>query len=151
MFWGCFSELGRGPLVVLKGSMDGPKYKKVLREDFLPEATVLIAAGLNVKLMHDNAPCHTSKVVKDYLAESGVEFLEWPAFSPDLNPIENVWAWIKYKLYTEFPPATSEKELIEYVFVLWESLDIEMCKRYCSNYAKRLIAVQNANGLQTKY
>jgi transposase len=151
MFWGCISVAGRGPLVVINGSMDSKKYEKVLKEDLLPEARHLIAVGYDVKVMHDNAPCHSSKRIKDIISDTGYNFLDWPPYSPDLNPIENVWAWVKYKLYIEYPPATSEKELIDYVFECWEELDVEMCRKYCLNYNKRLQAVLDAKGLQTKY
>ncbi len=96
--------------------MNAEKYKSILREDFLPEPTMLIDAGHSVKLMHDNAPCHSARSIKAFLSETGVEFLNWPAYSPDLNPIEKLWAWIKFKLYSEFSPATSE--LFDYVFAL---------------------------------
>ena len=151
MFWGCFSELGRGPLVAIEGNMKSKQYKQVLRQYFLPEANYLKENGHQVKLMHDNAPCHVSKEITSFLADTGVEFLEWPAYSPDLNPIKNVWAWIKYKLYTEFDSCTSKQELIDHVFHLWGTLDVEMCKRYCGNYSKRLIECRNKNGLNTKY
>ena len=41
--------------------------------------------------MHDNAPCHTAKRVKQYLTEENIKVMNWPAHSPDLNPIENLW------------------------------------------------------------
>jgi transposase len=151
MFWGCISSLGRGSLVVIDGNMNEKKYMKVLREELLPEATAAYDNGISVKVMHDNAPCHKSNSIKAYINNSGVEFLVWPPYSPDLNPIENVWAWIKWKLYTEFPPAQTKDELIEYVFICWESLDREKCQKYCNGYNKRLLAVLEADGLQTKY
>jgi transposase len=101
--------------------------------------------------MQDNAPCHTSKVVTEFIEQTDFEFIKWPPYSPDLNPIENVWAWIKMKLYSEFPPAECEQDLIDYVFKCWADLDEEMCQRYCQNYNKRLLAVLNARGSNTKY
>ena len=89
--------------------------------------------------------------VKEFLRENNIEFLDWPPYSPDLNPIENVWQWIKIKLETEFPPAENEDELFDSVVNIWDQLTPEMCARFSANYEKRLIAVQNAKGMHTKY
>ena len=45
--------------------------------------------------MQDGAPCHRSKIVKKFLEENHVTTLDWPGNSPDLNPIENLWAKMK--------------------------------------------------------
>ena len=56
--------------------------------------------GFN-QLLHgcaDLAPCHTSKKVTKFFADNDIRVLEWPGNSPDLNPIENLWAIIKQRL-----------------------------------------------------
>ena len=45
----------------------------------------------------DNGPKHKSRVVQNYLEEEGVNALPWSAYSPDLNPIENLWAMLKWE------------------------------------------------------
>ena len=49
--------------------------------------------------MHDNAAIHKAKIVKKYLTDEEVEVLPWPARSPDLNSIENIWAMMQRKVY----------------------------------------------------
>ena len=101
--------------------------------------------------MHDNAPCHKSALIKNFLSQNKVETIEWPAYSPDLNPIENLWAWIKQKLYSDFAPPGSKQELINNVLEIWDTITPEMCEAFCGNYEKRLQAVIKVKGSHTKY
>jgi hypothetical protein len=49
--------------------------------------------------MQDNDPKHTAKMIKNYLDEQDFSVMSWPAQSPDLNPIENCWSYLKSKVY----------------------------------------------------
>ena len=52
-------------------------------------------SGTAIQFMHDNAPIHTAAFVKEYLGTHGIEHMVWPPYSPDLNPIENIWGLTK--------------------------------------------------------
>jgi transposase len=49
-------------------------------------------------IIWDNAKCHTAKIVKAKAAELGIELLPLPGYSPDLNPIERLWDWLRQEV-----------------------------------------------------
>ena len=85
--FGKISSAGIGPLVRLHGKINTTVYKVILKKHFV---TILrTAINQPALFMQDNTPCHTPKSVKTFLFEEDVTFMEWPAQSPDMNPIEN--------------------------------------------------------------
>ena len=53
--------------------------------------------------MHDGAPCHQNKVVKNFVEQKPIQRLQWPGNSPDLKPIENLWNFTNKKVSEKHP------------------------------------------------
>lgn len=96
MVWGSFSYYSVGNLVIIEGViLDGERYLDLLFEN-LEESFDNCRAET---FMQDGAPCHSTKPVREWLQNCAVDYLQdWPANSPDLNPIENAWGLMKRKL-----------------------------------------------------
>ncbi len=93
----------------------------------------------------DNAPCHTVSSIKQFFSDNGIECLQWPARSPDLNPIENVWAWIDRKLTIE--PCTSKDALKSQLAAIYETITTEYCKQLYGSIKKRAkLVIKNKGG-----
>ena len=93
--WGAFSAKGKVDLYFLNKNLDTNLYIEIL-EFSLPEMNKIMKNS--VILQFDNDPKHRSLKALEFYKENNIKIIDWPSNSPDLNPIENIWAKIKNKL-----------------------------------------------------
>lgn len=92
MLLGVISVLGRGFLVTVKGNLNSMGYRDLLADNLIP---LLEEIGHGFKYQHDNAPIHTTELMREWFEQKSIAAIPWPATSPDLSIIENVWALLK--------------------------------------------------------
>lgn len=147
MIWGCFSFHGRGGLTVLpKGvRLNSEKYIDVLDEKLIPFMNI---SSTRV-FQQDNAPCHSSKRTMKWFEDKGIEVLDWPGNSPDLNPIENLWQSMKVKVNAQ--KHSNIHELIRNIKLSWIAISREECERLVESMPRRIQRVLENKGYPTKY
>ena len=102
-------------------------------------------------LVHNNAPCHTTQVVKDKIEELKIDVLDWPAYSPDLNPIENLWSHIVRNIYTEGRTYDGVDELWTAIQQCWGSITKNIRTSRVKFMRKRMVALLENGGRTLKY
>jgi transposase len=103
MLWAAFGHNRRTGLVPLDGDplvARGGVTSWVIKEyqAYLPD--IMVEGG---EFMYNGAGPHCGHIVRDILREMEIRVMSWPPYSPDLNPIENLWALMKAELYRLYP------------------------------------------------
>ncbi|CAJ0952623.1 unnamed protein product [Ranitomeya imitator] len=148
MVWGAMSAAGVGPLCFIKGRVNAASYQEILEHFMLPSAEMLYGDE-DFIFQHDLAPAHSAKTTGKWFTDHGITVLNWPANSPDLNPIENLWDIVKRKLRDARPNTLDElKAAIE---ASWASITSQQCHRLIASMPRRIEAVISAKGFPTKY
>ncbi|GFX58885.1 transposable element Tcb2 transposase [Trichonephila clavipes] len=92
---------------------DGPLTARRYRDEILRPIVVSYASAIGdyFILMDDNCRPHRVNLVEDFLFEEGIVRMEWPAYSPDMNPIEHVWDALGRRVADRQPPPKTLQEL----------------------------------------
>ncbi|KAL4512225.1 hypothetical protein ABPG72_005227 [Tetrahymena utriculariae] len=124
----------------IKKSMN--KFQKIFFtecEEFLDE---------NTFFQHDNARPHTGQKVQELFDENNINILPWASQSPDINPIEGIWSFLKWKVEREVSNFRNFEGFIEYVKTTFlYDKDIEkQIQNSINNIPKRLHQLIDRNG-----
>ena len=151
MLWGCFGWEGPGYAMKIEGKMDANLYVSILEDALQDSLEYWDQTPDDIVFQQDNDPKHTSKKAKTWFKDHGFEVMEWPAQSPDLNPIEHLWGILKRKLASHKEPPASIDELWKRVEAEWEKISAKECRDLIESMPRRVAAVLKAKGGYTKY
>ncbi len=91
--------------------------------------------------MHDNAPSHATRLTLGFLKISLVKnatIMDWPPYSPDLNPIENMWGIIKRKVYANGKQFSSKHELWNVIQAAAKDISADEVSKLTSSIDRRI-------------
>jgi hypothetical protein len=164
MVWGAICEAFVGStssqLVVMKrdpiaknNGYTAWSYQEALTEGLLPKYR------RGHTFMQDNASVHTAGITRIWLRDHFIPILlNWPPYSPDLNPIEHLWARLKELIYERHPDLDSiqnkneqERVLKEVLPLCWEVIDPLVIRSLIQSMPSRIEACIAAQGWQTRY
>ena len=150
MFWGSFAGNTKGPCVFWEkewGSINQQSYS----EHIVPLIQGWIRMNPHLSLMQDGAPGHAAASTLQELSERNIRVIWWPAFSPDLNPIETVWNKIKNWIQENYEGNLSYDQLREAVTAAWEQISEQLLDELVEFMPARCEAVILADGMHTEY
>lgn len=149
----------RSDLIIMQRDPDAPRggysaqsYIQALQQGLLPHWRP------SQRFMHDNARIHTAQVVANFMANHEIQPIEWPPYSPDLNPIEHLWWHLKKLLHLRYPQynnlSRAEDEWDRFCNALklcWRSIPGALIKSLILSMPRRLKACIKAKGWHTRY
>lgn len=149
MVWAAISANHRSELVFIQGNLNGLRYRdEILRPVVLP---FLEQVGAGALFQHDNARPHVARVCANFLEENDVHVLPWPALSPDLNPIENVWDLLSLRIRRREHPPETQQQLRAALVEEWAAIPQDQLRRYCRSMRRRIGTVLDVNGGHVNY
>ena len=112
MVWACFYNNKLGPMALINGNMNSHVYISILDNKLVPFIDALRQDGASdIAFQQDNSGVHTSKLTTAWLVSATQQYsistIEWPPYSPNMNPIEELWAHLKTELHRRYPDIAS--------------------------------------------
>jgi len=149
MVWAAFCSVDKLQLRFTTSKMNSAEYIEVLNASLDPFCRRFHRIPLIFQ--QDNASIHKSKETMAWLGRQKINVLDWPARSPDLNPIENLWGIIVRRIYAENRQFQTVDALKSAIQAAWTSIDRQMIQNLVNSMQNRIFQVINRSGKCTDY
>jgi transposase len=146
--WGCFCADGLGHAELYEGTLDARRYQSILALNLVKSAHTFWPRG-QWWYQQDNASPHTAGTSRAWFHSHGVDVIDFPPWSSDLNPIELLWNDLKRRVYSHHPKTMEELE--HFIAVEWKATDLNFCSRAIMHMPQRLQLVLANKGHKIPY
>lgn len=144
MVWAGFGYTGCTPIVFMNGRYDSIRYIALLRDEFSPHYAA--CAFPPAIFQQDNASIHNSNRTRQWLNENFDWDHEWPAKSPDLNIMENMWSILSRIVYKDCKHYNSVDELKEAILAGWAEITQATRQKLVDSMPSRIVKVIASDG-----
>lgn len=152
MFWGCMTSKGLGyGCQVYDGTMKAMDYIHILNTTLKDSLEHYEYEPDGFIFQHDDDRKHTATATKTYLENEKIEVLPWPSQSADLNPIEDIWSYLKVQIGLREHRPTSIHDLRQVVLEEWEKILMQFIQSLYTSMPKRIQAVLKARRGYIRY
>ena len=149
MVWGGILWRHKTPLIVIEGNLTARRY---IDDVLTPAVVPFMRNHPDVTLFQqDNARPHSARITSDFLLNNNINVLRWPAFSPNLSPIEHLWDQIGRRVYGARNPIHKRQELANRLIAAWNDIPQYCIQRLICSMRRRCQAVLNSNCGHTRY
>lgn len=149
MIWGCFSWFAKSSLVFCDNNIDSSRYCSMLNTTLLPFIDNYHIDG--AVFQQDNASAHTSHYTKEWFTDMDVQVLDWPARSPDQNPIENLWSILAQDVYNKGKQYDNINDLKNAIKEAWDRIELHTLRKLADSMPRRILSLLEARGGPTRY
>ena len=149
MVWGGITAHGKTDLVIVDGNLNSRRYiDEILRPVVVPYVQNMRQGAL---FQDDNARPHRARIVDAYLQQEQITRMDWPACSPDLNPIEHAWDQLGRAVQTRLNVNSTRADLRRFLLEEWDRLPQNNIQRLIHSMRRRCAECIAAGGGPTHY
>ena len=159
MIWGAIYRNGRSDVVIMerdpaadKSGYTANSYLTVLN-DQIPRTW-----QPEMIFMQDNAPIHAAKKIREWFTNQAIPVMDWPPYSPDLNPIEHLWAQLKQWINDNHPELNemgkseqAYQQLFAAILEGWDAIAPEAIEGLVRSMDDRVNAIIDSEGWYTRF
>jgi hypothetical protein len=149
--WACFAASGLGYCHIYNETLDAKRFTRILDDNLIPSSDLLFTESPRLQwyFLQDNAPTHTARITRKWLHDHGITLIDFPPYSPDLNPIENLWQNIEKRV--EQRGAMRVDELQDVLAEEWSNTPAERLHKLAHSMPQRCRDVIEVNGDHTRH